>query len=927
MRPLAGLIIACVFLPVALTTLDAWAERATPEEMERVCRNWVEYMVYEKGSWAGSDQPEILEVRELVKDGILLARCYSISPKGCIVVPVLKELPPIKAHSDECDLDAHQDGGMAQLLRDVLHPQIRLFEAIYGNLDASQPATGEVAFDRANLGRWERLSVDPLDFKAGLRRGKAQSCGEVGPLLTTAWDQGDPYNMLCPLGDGDRCIVGCMATAVAQIMNYHEWPLYGTGGLVYDWDGDNTVGSPVGARPLWARFSDPYDWSHMPDSCVYGCNLAQEYAVAELCYEVGVAFQMDYGVLRSGAFFSRTLTILPMYFRYDPSLILENRSSYGNFAWWMMMVQEINAGRPVLYSLIPPGIGDPHAVVVDGWTDNPEHIAPYELGVHINFGWGWIEEGRWIGWYALDAPNPPDPWPPDWPGVNTPVEELIRYIMPKPFTVHQVSAVRAAEFATIQAAISGAQAGDVVEVADDIYTGAGNRDLDFAGKPLTIRSQSGNPDLCVIDCEGIGRGLYCHSGETPGSVLEGMTIRNGSATDGGAVLIGVMPPVEISPTFLDCVFSNNSAQRGGAIYGWATRVTLIGCRFSGNSAGGGSAPSGGAMFCDGYSPKLACCTFSDNSATGSSAVCYGGGIYWSGGTPVLTHSVFSDNSAAGLFGYGGGMYCGISSVTIAFSTFLGNSTSAMVGSSRGGGLYGIGDSLAVLLSCTFSGNSADQGGGIACEQGYALTANNTIIAFGPQGEAAYCDGTGSATFGCSDVHGNDGGTGDWVGCLTGQEGLRGNFCMAPLFCDASADDYHLEVDSPCAPGNHPDGYDCGLIGAHGAGCDWTPVHEEVHAAKPAALVLAPNVPNPFNPVTEISYAVPGSAKPSRVTLKIYNCLGQRVRTLVDRREVPGFHSVTWDGKDDDGIAVASGVYFCRLLCDGESRTRRMILLK
>ena len=81
------------------------AERATAIEMERVCENWLAYMVYERGSWAGDLHPAVLSTSELYDGDVLLARVYSIEPRGYIVVPVLKELPPVKAYSDESNLD------------------------------------------------------------------------------------------------------------------------------------------------------------------------------------------------------------------------------------------------------------------------------------------------------------------------------------------------------------------------------------------------------------------------------------------------------------------------------------------------------------------------------------------------------------------------------------------------------------------------------------------------------------------------------------------------------------------------------------------------------------------------------------------------------------------------------------------------------
>ena len=87
-----------------------------------------------------------------------------------------------------------------------------------------------------------------------------------------------------------------------------------------------------------------------------------------------------------------------------------------------------------------------------------------------------------------------------------------------------------AESATIQAGITVASAGDTVLIADGTYTGTGNKNLDFGGRAITLRSASGDPATCIIDCEAVGRGLYFHSGETAEAAVIGLTVRNGKAT-------------------------------------------------------------------------------------------------------------------------------------------------------------------------------------------------------------------------------------------------------------------------------------------------------------------------------------------------------------------------------------------------------------
>jgi len=117
------------------------------------------------------------------------------------------------------------------------------------------------------------------------------------------------------------------------------------------------------------------------------------------------------------------------------------------------------------------------------------------------------------------------------------------------------------DFGTIQAALDGAGEGDEIIVRDGTYTGAGNKNLDFLGKALTLRSENG-PENCIIDCEQSGRGFYLHSNETQASVIDGFMVTNGLVyaeygEDGGGIYLSGS-----SPTISNCIISNNSAYPG-----------------------------------------------------------------------------------------------------------------------------------------------------------------------------------------------------------------------------------------------------------------------------------------------------------------------------------------------------------------------------
>jgi len=96
---------------------------------------------------------------------------------------------------------------------------------------------------------------------------------------------------------------------------------------------------------------------------------------------------------------------------------------------------------------------------------------------------------------------------------------------------------------------------------------------------------------------------------------------------------------------------------------------------------------------------------------------------------------------------------------------------------------------------------------------------------------------------------------------------------------------------------------------------------------PTAFGLEQNYPNPFNPTTDISYQIADGRSSVHTTLKIYNMLGQEVRTLVNETKEPGSYTVTWDGRDSRGMRVSSGIYSYRMAAGQFMTSKQMILLQ
>ena len=266
------------------------------------------------------------------------------------------------------------------------------------------------------------------------------------------------------------------------------------------------------------------------------------------------------------------------------------------------------------------------------------------------------------------------------------------------------------EYPTIQAAIDDANDGDVVVVADGDYTGEGNKNIDFGGRAITVRSLNG-PEFTIIDCENDGRAFYFHSGEDGNSVLSGLTITNGYVDFGYGG--GMSIADGSSPTVTNCTFSGNDGYVGGGMYiadGTST-VTVTNCAFSGNSAENG----GGGMYLAGTSTvTVTNCTFSGNHAD----YAIGGGIYCNGNSPTIINCTFSGN-----YGYrGAGMWIGgTSTVTVTNCAFSGND------GYYGGGMHLAGTSTVTVTNCAFSGNYAQGKGGGMCLQGSNTTLMNCIF--------------------------------------------------------------------------------------------------------------------------------------------------------------------------------------------------------
>lgn len=212
-------------------------------------------------------------------------------------------------------------------------------------------------------------------------------------FLPSDWNQGTPYNDLCPTVDGKKCYTGCTATAAAQIMNYHRYPAQGVGSITYTPNQNSSV-SGLYKGTLTLDFSTiTFDWDNMIANYETTTGTAaQKTAVATLMKAVGYAAEMNYGTNASGAATSVCLQGMKDYFGYNSAGVSLDRASFSRSAWEDLIYENLRDVGPVLYSgfnLTSAG----HSFVCDAY---------YDGYFHFNWGWG----GSYNGFFSLTALTP-----------------------------------------------------------------------------------------------------------------------------------------------------------------------------------------------------------------------------------------------------------------------------------------------------------------------------------------------------------------------------------------------------------------------------------------------------------------------------------------------------------------------------------------
>jgi len=394
-----------------------------------------------------------------------------------------------------------------------------------------------------------------------------------------------------------------------------------------------------------------------------------------------------------------------------------------------------------------------------------------------------------------------------------------------------------ADFNNIQAAINDSNDGDTILVADGRYTGEGNRDINFFGKAITVRSENG-PQNCIVDSEGAWldshRAFYFHCVEGPSSVLDGLTISGGHVYNesGGGIL-----SLSSSPTIRDCIIRNNYAEFamigggfGGGIALGDSNSLILNCTVINNGAG-----AGGGIYCGRGSPTISNCLISSNGRSGIE--CYqcsakisrciieensGGGIVCRASTEIAFCAITGNYSYGSP---GGGIACEGNSIIR--NCLISNNAAYYAGhSTSGGGVWCGEHSNPIIINCTIAHNHADgYGGGIGCYFADPTVINtilwgNSAQYSGPQVSLRHTGWPSSLTISFSNVQGGTEGIYMSPECilLWGEGNIEGD----PNFADPNNGNYHLksqaerwdanegrwtrdDVTSPCIDAGDPMG--------------------------------------------------------------------------------------------------------------------------
>ncbi len=379
-----------LFLISALA-VSAWAERVSQDDAATVANNFMNAGTSQSGAMKAPAKRMVLKKAAQAEESQFYVY-ENADGEGWVMVAANDVVQPILAYSKTGQFNVNNQPSNVKVWLGGYNKQIKFAE------ENKVEATEEVKT------AWRKLRTSPPVTAMGNV--------VVAPLIKTTWDQDDPYWKYCPKKGSTNTYVGCVATAMAQVMNYWKWPDQGEGSYSYT--------SDMNSLSCSADFgSTTYDWANMVDHyttyysgsstiSVSTPTTAQKDAVATLMYHCGVAVEMDYGTSSQGGSGAQTIypnasqtnlkcaaNALWNNFRYKKSTLkcYYRPGGYGysavNDATWLNLLKtELDAARPIMYAGADNEGG--HSFVCDGYDDQN----------YFHFNWGW--SGYCDGYYTVN---------------------------------------------------------------------------------------------------------------------------------------------------------------------------------------------------------------------------------------------------------------------------------------------------------------------------------------------------------------------------------------------------------------------------------------------------------------------------------------------------------------------------------------------
>lgn len=384
-------------LMALLVSMTLFAERITPDDAALVANN---FMNVASASGAKKAVPQKKMVRKATAEENLFYVYENANGEGWVIVAANDVVTPVLAYSET-----------GHFRTDNLPVNVKSWMGKYNKFIEKIEADGVEASEEATE-QWKNLRKAPRAVQATV---------VVGPLIKTTWDQDDPYWNLCPGSGSSKAYTGCVATAMAQVMKFWEWPVQGKGSHEYQPLDPN---SETGAKSKRygkqsANFgATTYDWANMTNSYSSSSTSAQKTAVATLMFHCGVATEMMYGNDADGGSGAYTVNYgdwetnafpcaqnaFHEFFGYKKDGLtgyMRDGSTYEGVTyytkwsdadWTAMIKEELDKRHPIMYG--GAGSGGGHSFICDGYND-----ADY-----FHFNWGWSGEND--GYFKLSSLKP-----------------------------------------------------------------------------------------------------------------------------------------------------------------------------------------------------------------------------------------------------------------------------------------------------------------------------------------------------------------------------------------------------------------------------------------------------------------------------------------------------------------------------------------